>query len=126
MENGSIVSNSLSQKQKNFYIESIEDKLDIIKEAIFKYVPVKKIYLFGSYAYGNPNENSDIDIYVVVCDEFNKSINDALGEIANHVFIYNILNVDLFLVKEYKFKDYLTYSSFEKTIYNKGVLLYGN
>jgi len=30
----------------------------------------EKIILFGSYAYGNPAEESDVDIYVVTRDEF--------------------------------------------------------
>ena len=29
-----------------------------------------KIILFGSYAYGEPNEDSDIDLYVVTNDDF--------------------------------------------------------
>ncbi|WP_027390035.1 nucleotidyltransferase domain-containing protein [Chrysiogenes arsenatis] len=29
-----------------------------------------KIILFGSYAYGTPNEDSDIDLYVVTKDDF--------------------------------------------------------
>jgi len=29
-----------------------------------------KVILFGSYAYGTPNEDSDIDLYVVTKDEF--------------------------------------------------------
>jgi len=29
-----------------------------------------KIILFGSYAYGTPNEDSDIDLYVVTNDDF--------------------------------------------------------
>ncbi len=29
-----------------------------------------KIILFGSYAYGTPNEESDIDLYVVTNDDF--------------------------------------------------------
>ena len=105
-------------------IESIKNKLDIIKEAILKNVPVKTIYLFGSYAYGKPNRNSDIDIYAVISDDFNKSINDALGEIADYIFPYGILNMDLFLVKESKFLFYIENSSFEETIYNKGKILY--
>jgi predicted nucleotidyltransferase len=40
-----------------------------IKESVFKYVPAKYIYLFGSYTYGNPTEESDIDIYVVTPDD---------------------------------------------------------
>lgn len=30
----------------------------------------KNIILFGSYAYGTPNEDSDIDLYVVTNDNF--------------------------------------------------------
>ena len=29
-----------------------------------------KIILFGSYAYGTPNEDSDIDLYIVTSDDF--------------------------------------------------------
>jgi len=32
---------------------------------------VMQIYLFGSYAYGEPTEDSDIDILVIVRDEIN-------------------------------------------------------
>jgi len=41
------------------------EKIDSIKDSILKIVPAKYIYLFGSYAYGNPTEKSDIDIYLV-------------------------------------------------------------
>jgi len=30
----------------------------------------ERIILFGSYAYGNPTEDSDIDLYVVTNDDF--------------------------------------------------------
>jgi len=44
-----------------------------LKNAIVaRLLPLKpqKIVLFGSYAYGEPNKNSDIDLYVVTADEF--------------------------------------------------------
>ncbi|NOQ29806.1 MAG: nucleotidyltransferase domain-containing protein [Helicobacteraceae bacterium] len=31
---------------------------------------IKQIILFGSYAYGKPNEDSDVDLYVVTNDDF--------------------------------------------------------
>jgi len=31
---------------------------------------LEKIILFGSYAYGAPNEDSDLDLYVVTNDDF--------------------------------------------------------
>jgi predicted nucleotidyltransferase len=42
-----------------------KDKIDeIIKMIINGYNP-DKIILFGSYAIGNPNENSDLDLFVI-------------------------------------------------------------
>ncbi len=49
-------------KINNQYIEQI-------KEILSKYNPYL-ILLFGSYAYGTPDEDSDIDILVVTQDNF--------------------------------------------------------
>jgi len=42
------------------------------KEIVDRLKPLNpyKIILFGSYAYGNPTKDSDIDLYVVTNDEF--------------------------------------------------------
>ncbi|MCL2447278.1 MAG: nucleotidyltransferase domain-containing protein [Oscillospiraceae bacterium] len=40
-----------------------------ITEIIKQTVPAERIYLFGSYAYGQPNEHSDYDFYVVIPDD---------------------------------------------------------
>lgn len=42
------------------------------KEIVSRLEPLKpeKVILFGSYAYGNPTEDSDIDLYVVTNDDF--------------------------------------------------------
>jgi predicted nucleotidyltransferase len=37
---------------------------EIVKKIAFGYNP-DKIILFGSYATGNPNENSDLDLFVI-------------------------------------------------------------
>jgi predicted nucleotidyltransferase len=43
-----------------------QQTIDQVKEALIKeYNPVE-IYLFGSYAWGHPTEDSDLDILVVV------------------------------------------------------------
>ena len=47
----------------------IEKLKDEIVERL-KPLDPDKIILFGSYAYGTPNEDSDIDLYVVTKDEF--------------------------------------------------------
>lgn len=47
--------------------------IDALKdEIVSRLEPLKpeKVILFGSYAYGNPTEDSDIDLYVVTSDDF--------------------------------------------------------
>lgn len=48
---------------------------DFVKSELNRYIDyistidgVKRIYLFGSYAYGEPTEDSDIDLAVIVSD----------------------------------------------------------
>ncbi|WP_295021153.1 nucleotidyltransferase domain-containing protein [Sulfurimonas sp.] len=43
-------------------------KIEIVER--LKPLNPQKIILFGSYAYGTPTEDSDIDLYVVTNDEF--------------------------------------------------------
>jgi len=47
---------------------AIQSELDLITAAIKANTTPESIYLFGSYANGVPNSDSDIDIYVVVPD----------------------------------------------------------
>ena len=45
---------------------------ELKKDIVNSLMPLKpdKIILFGSYAYGKPTEDSDIDLYVVTNDDF--------------------------------------------------------
>jgi predicted nucleotidyltransferase len=49
-------------------ISAIKPELDNLTQIIVNTVPVEQVYLFGSYAYGTPNEDSDYDFYVVLKD----------------------------------------------------------
>ncbi len=44
----------------------MDEKLDIIKERIIAAYSPLSIYIFGSYAWGNPDANSDIDLLIIV------------------------------------------------------------
>ncbi len=46
------------------------EKLKLLIIEKLKPLNPDKVILFGSYAYGTPNENSDIDLYIVTKDEF--------------------------------------------------------
>lgn len=51
-----------------------------------KSIPVKQIYLFGSYAYGNPNKYSDID-FAVISPKFAK-----MNDIERISYLLNIVH----------------------------------
>jgi predicted nucleotidyltransferase len=48
---------------------SVQAELDMLKDIIVNTLPVEQILLFGSYAYGTPHKDSDLDLYVVLKDE---------------------------------------------------------
>ena len=102
---------------------NFSEKLNSIKESILKFVPAKSIYLFGSHAYGNPTEDSDIDIYVVMPDNAGK-YSDLYTKIIGDLGDKKIFLIDLLLGRESVFNERKKNNIFEKTIYQKGRLLY--
>jgi predicted nucleotidyltransferase len=75
-------------------MDIVPEKISNIKESILKFVPAKYIYLFGSYAYGNPTEKSDIDIYVVTPDNIH-NFSELYGKIIGDLSEKNIFFIDV-------------------------------
>lgn len=93
------------ENRNGFVISAIKSMIDLsiltikeikqrIKPVMEKY-QIKDVYLFGSYARGEANEDSDVDIY---CDggiietlydevDFKEELEDALGKQVDVVFI---------------------------------------
>ena len=44
----------------------ITNEIEQIRDIIVNTIPLEKLYLFGSYAYGTPTEDSDYDFYAVI------------------------------------------------------------
>ena len=112
-------------------VDLIEQELEIIKDSILQVIPAEAIYLFGSYAYGTPHENSDLDIYVVVPDDTKDLIErqaDVRGNIrmnkrlAQHT---NLMPMDLMLGRSSSFNRRRNFPTLEKTISQKGRLIHG-
>jgi predicted nucleotidyltransferase len=104
-------------------MENFAEKINIIRETILKNVSAKCIYLFGSYAYGEPNDKSDIDIYIVIPDN-SGSISEIYGKIMVDLSIKKIFFVDLLLNRESVFNTRKNKNILEKTICQKGRILY--
>lgn len=95
-----------------------------IAETIRETVDCEKIYLFGSHAYGIPNDDSDYDIYVIIPD-------DAIRPIEVMQKIYNalakskmIVPVDVLAVYASNFQQRSKLCTLERKIAREGVLLY--
>jgi predicted nucleotidyltransferase len=106
----------------------IEKLKDEIVERL-KPLDPDKIILFGSYAYGTPNEDSDIDLYVVTKDEFipqtwkeksniTKTVSKAVRDLRSKFAIDLIVHTK---AMSRKFKD--LDSSFSKELLTKGAVL---
>ena len=90
----------------------------------------EKIILFGSYAYGMPNEDSDIDLYVVTSDDvmpqsWREKVNIYLKYANRLEDIMQKYPVDLIThTKKMNEKFLKLNSSFSRKIYSKGKVLY--
>jgi predicted nucleotidyltransferase len=101
----------------------IDERINNIKESVLKFVPAKYIYLFGSYAYGNPTEKSDIDVYIVTPDNMN-NFSELYTKIIGDLSDKKIFFIDLSLNVESDFNIRKTRNRFEKTIFQKGKIIY--
>jgi len=106
-------------------IDEIRQNLDEIAQIIAKTVPVESIYLFGSYAYGTPNKDSDLDIYVVFKDELPMRELDAITAISRAIRPVKKMPMDILGLKQNRFHDRKLYATLERKIAREGVKLYG-
>ena len=104
-------------------MDDFRERINNIKDSILKFVPARYIYLFGSYAYGQPTEESDIDIYVVTSDEVN-NFSEIYTKIIGDLGDKKIYFIDLLLGRETVLNTRKENNIFEKTISKKGRLLY--
>ena len=104
---------------------TIQAELDTLKEIIINTVPVEQIYLFGSYAYGTQNKDSDLDLYVVFKDEMPMRELDAIRSIRAAVYPVKKKPMDILGLKLNRFDDRKLYATLERKIAREGIKLYG-
>jgi len=106
-------------------ISDIQQNLSEISKIIAETVPVESIYLFGSYAYGTPNKDSDLDLYVVFKDELPMRELDAITAIRIAIDSIKNKHVDILGLKQNRFHDRKQYATLERKIVREGIKLYG-
>jgi len=107
------------------HIAEIQNDLDLLTDIIVKTVPTEQIYLFGSYAYGTPCKDSDIDIYIVVKDNAPKRELDYIDDINEARYEKINKPVDVLALKLNRFSARRELATMERTIAREGIKLYG-
>ena len=102
----------------------ITEEITQIKDAIIKSLPVEKLYLFGSYAYGTPNEESDYDFYLLIPDGGIKPIDARIKARRSLSAINPDKNADVFADYKDRFEERSKYNTLERKILREGVVLY--
>ena len=103
------------------------DKITFIRSLILDSVKpgtIKKIYLFGSYAYGKPTKKSDVDLCVIIGNDFLESKTDINLKIALNLFDNEIIPADVLVYTEKQFHEINNPNGIKNTIMTKGKLLY--
>ena len=95
--------------------------IDVVKNII----PLREAYLFGSYAYGEPNKDSDYDLYFVT-DSIEGSKYDAIVSIRRALRGIPQKPIDVLLNTKERF-DYRkgNKATLEYKINKEGIKLYG-
>ena len=101
----------------------VQNQVELIKESILQTVLVEAIYLFGSYAYGTPDENSDIDIYVIVPDD-TTDLPELQADIRELMWKKQTVPFDLLIGRSSVFNKRKNGPTLEREIARKGTLLY--
>jgi predicted nucleotidyltransferase len=105
--------------------QTVQNQLNIIKKVIVDTIPVEQIYLFGSYAYGVPNADSDLDIYVVMKDDAQYREIVAMKMISRALSGYKKIATDILVLKKSRFQYRQSAPTLEQEVAGKGILIYG-
>jgi predicted nucleotidyltransferase len=106
--------------------EKVKGELDLITAAVKANCNPVAIYLFGSYAYGTPHADSDLDIYVVVPDDEAGNVPELSAGIRSGLRKKTVMPMDLLIGKQSSFEWRKKELTLEKTVTQQGIKLYGN
>ena len=102
--------------------EKIKQEIDKYIAVISAFSGVVQIYLFGSYAYGKPEEYSDIDLLIIIEDNLDP-INTAVK--INHKLVgKRTTPLDIMVNRKRDFSKATKENTIQKHISDNGVLLY--
>ena len=105
--------------------DDIQEELTTVIKAIASNTKIESVFLFGSWAYGEPKPDSDLDIYLVIPDN-DADICDLNAEIRFALYKKLKLPLDLVIAKKSVFERRSKLLTLESIIAKQGVRIYGN
>ncbi|AZT90555.1 nucleotidyltransferase domain-containing protein [Caldicellulosiruptor changbaiensis] len=110
-------------------LENYQDVINKVVEELKELYgdKLKKIVLYGSYAKGTQNEESDIDIAVLV-DEDEQALKDyenKLDEIISEIGYRSLKLISIVDISYQRYMQYKEILPYYKNIENEGIVLYG-
>ena len=105
--------------------DAVKAELERLKELIINVMPVEQIYLFGSYAYGTPRKDSDLDLYIVLKDDNPMRDLDAGLQIRLAIARKKSMPVDIIAKKKKDFVKRLKDITLERIVNRDGIRIYG-
>jgi predicted nucleotidyltransferase len=115
----------VEEKKVREILTAVKPELDTLTNIIINTVPVEEIYLFGSYAYGTPHKDSDLDLYVVLKNETGMREIDAMLAIGRAIARKKTMPVDIMALKLNRFLDRKQGPTMEKKVASEGIKIYG-
>ncbi|MDR1932456.1 MAG: nucleotidyltransferase domain-containing protein [Spirochaetales bacterium] len=104
---------------------AVQTEIDMLTNIIVQTIPVEQIYLFGSYAYGTPHKDSDLDLYVVMKDEVQMRNVEAGLKIRFAIDSQKTMPVDVLVSKKREYLQNKDGPTLEHKIAREGRLIYG-
>ena len=95
-----------------------------IRDLIVEAIPVETLYLFGSYARGTQDENSDYDFYVIIPDGSMKPLEAALEARPSLSGMDRRTPVDILADCRSSFEERRQFNTLERRVAREGVVLY--
>jgi uncharacterized protein len=104
---------------------TVQEQIEKIPQYIAERIRAKKIFLFGSYAYGYPGKDSDIDLCIIL-DLNGKRKIEIMHEVRRAIASFITYPVDILVYSEDEFNERASFShTMEHKIVEKGIKLYG-
>jgi len=103
---------------------AVQEKLRVLVGTIRREAPgAEAVYLFGSYAYGTPRPDSDLDVYVVLSDSEPRKAKQAAVDILLGLPRPFGMPLDLKCEKRSDFEARLGKPTLQRIVSQKGVRL---